>query len=96
MSAQDKLIKAGIPALMEAADARAGSVDTYGGSASGELGNYVRAGVPLPGLNKVVPATFPSFSKSAVGGVTRGQLQAKRIGSIYGPGVTPPVWLARP
>mmetsp|Transcript_12834 Transcript_12834/g.26644 ORF Transcript_12834/g.26644 Transcript_12834/m.26644 type:complete len:96 (+) Transcript_12834:1-288(+) len=94
MSAQDKLIKAGIPALQAAADGSKGIVDTYGGSASGELGAYVRAGLPVPGLSKIVPATFPNFGGGA-GGVTRGSLQAKRIGSQYGPGVTAPVWLAR-
>mmetsp|Transcript_55383 Transcript_55383/g.148335 ORF Transcript_55383/g.148335 Transcript_55383/m.148335 type:complete len:99 (-) Transcript_55383:36-332(-) len=97
MSAQDKLMKAGLPELLEAADASSGLVDTYGGS-TGEMGGSLRANVPVPGMNKVAPATFAVFSVGTAtgpGGLTRGKIQAQRIGSRYGCGVTAPVWLAR-
>mmetsp|Transcript_87761 Transcript_87761/g.204241 ORF Transcript_87761/g.204241 Transcript_87761/m.204241 type:complete len:98 (+) Transcript_87761:85-378(+) len=96
MSAQETLNKAGIIALMEAAEAPGKKVDTLGGFV-GEMGGSIRSGVPVPGLSGVVPATMAVFPVvgPVSGPITRGQIQAKRIGSRYGPGVVPPTWLAR-
>uniref|UniRef100_A0A7S0FTX2 Uncharacterized protein n=1 Tax=Pyrodinium bahamense TaxID=73915 RepID=A0A7S0FTX2_9DINO len=97
MSAQTKLAKASIDALMEAAEKSTNIVDTYGGSTSGEMGMSLRAGVPVPGTSKIVPATVPILpaANGSGAGLTRGAVQARRIGSRYGSGVVPPVWLAR-
>mmetsp|Transcript_120515 Transcript_120515/g.375264 ORF Transcript_120515/g.375264 Transcript_120515/m.375264 type:complete len:99 (-) Transcript_120515:15-311(-) len=97
MSAQDLLAKAGVASLMAASEKSCSGVDSFGGCASSALGSGVRSGVPLPGLNKVAPGTLAIFSSAtgSASGLTRGQLQSKRIGSDCGPGVVPRVWLAQ-
>mmetsp|Transcript_53842 Transcript_53842/g.121316 ORF Transcript_53842/g.121316 Transcript_53842/m.121316 type:complete len:99 (+) Transcript_53842:84-380(+) len=97
MSFQGRLEKLDNKALQEASDKLAHNVDTLGGCACGELGASMRANVPVPGMSKVAPATYVTFSMGSSGasGKTKGQLQSARLGSRYGPGVAAPAWLMK-
>mmetsp|Transcript_21949 Transcript_21949/g.50168 ORF Transcript_21949/g.50168 Transcript_21949/m.50168 type:complete len:98 (-) Transcript_21949:174-467(-) len=96
MSASQMIQKTGLTALQEASDKAGHYVDTYGGCASGEMGASIRSNVPVPGQSKVAAGTWVTFSMGAGGsGKTKGQLQAERLGSRYGPNVKAPAFLMK-